>query len=248
MRAAANTELLQTLERIGKGAHSRWVEGNSKRATPLIGARSLLKEVDLIAQGCLHSLEVREILGRWGLLGVFDQAICAYDEGGTSTGIPDVGKIREDDVVGLGHRLVKVGEQRKRNLILFCPRLLRKRTVDADRQYLSAKISVLFDAAGNITHLLRAHAGEGQGEKENDGLLLSEIIAEFDVFQTRFGLRFKNKIRSFGANCKCHGGMLAKVDSGAIGITHVPQIVIRLYLSRKSFLHLFAATSPSSGS
>ena len=146
----------------------------------------------------LDRLEVGQVLGRGRLLGVLNDAVLVDDEGGAGRGVADPGEVGESHAEGVGDGLVEVGQDRDADLVFLGPFLLRERIVDADRVNGGAELLVLTETAGLIAHLLRAHAGVGQGEEEEDSLLLAAIVAQLDVLETFGGLGLEGR-RLFAA-------------------------------------------------
>ncbi len=159
-----------------------------------------------LGEGGLDRVEVGEVLGRGRLLGVNNRAVLIDDDGGAGGGVADAGEAREHDVVRLGHGLVQVAQELDRDVRLPGPGLLRERAVDADAVDRRVQAFVAGDATGDVAHFLRADAGEGEGEEEQDGGTLAEVIAELDVFKTLGGLGFQGEVRGAGSDFEGHGG------------------------------------------
>ena len=56
----------------------------------------------------------------------------------------------------------------------------------------------------HAAHFRRARAGERHREKQEQRILLAEIVAQLDLLRSIGCLGGKCEIRSFGADCECH--------------------------------------------
>ena len=59
------------------------------------------------------------------------------------------------------------------------------------------QFGVLAEAGGDVAHFLGANAGEGGGEKEQDGVFFAEIFAQFDIHQPGGVFGFEGEVRRF---------------------------------------------------
>src|ERR1017187_1157979 len=118
------------------------------------------------------------------------------------------------DAVRLRDLVLVVGQQRDGDLFLLRPGGLRERIVAADAEHVGVQAGVGVQALAHPAHFLRAPAGKGHREKQEDCVLLTTVAAEPDLLRTLRGLRGQFKIRCLVANFQCHGDFSFKCSRG----------------------------------
>ena len=86
--------------------------------------------------------------------------------------------------------------------------------VHADADDFRTEVGVGGKASGDVAKLLRAHAGEGQGDEEDDGVLASD--GQRDIGKTGGGFRLEGEGGGLGADGEGHRGSGCWVEDGSV--------------------------------
>ena len=130
-------------------------------------------------------LEVRHLARVVVALGVLNDPGTVDDESGTLRHTAHVEIfLREEtlvsDAVGLGYLVLVVTEEGDFDAFFFFPVLLGKGVVTADAVDFGIEVGILGEFARDGAKLLRATAGEGHGDKEEEDIAVAEEVHESD--------------------------------------------------------------------
>src|SRR6266446_6332616 len=138
-------------------------------------------------------LEIRQLPGVVITLGVLDHPVLVDDERralrhATHSEI----HLRQERVVHhaiiLRDLVFVVAQQRHGDLLLLCPRFLRKRIVAADSVNGGVQIRVSVQTSADFAHFSCARTRERHRKEKQQRVFLSEIVAEFDLLRPVSGL------------------------------------------------------------
>jgi len=162
-----------------------------------------------------NGFEIWQVFRRRGLFAVLNDAVFINDERSARRGIANACEHGEQNIVSFSRGLVQIARESDADFFLLGPGCLSKRTVHADADHVRVHAGVCRKASGHVAHLRGANAGKSQRKKQHNGILLAEVVAEFD-FHVRGRFGFQGEVRSFGADRYCHSyiGLIVLVQFG----------------------------------